>query len=181
MINLLPLKYRKEIIFERRTRDVILTMIALAGVSLFVFINLWLAALYFSVERDFQNGLLSSYGEKAAELSAVENKIIKLNEKISRADDYLRNKARYISLVGKTSSLLPKGVYLTALKAARRGQIVEVYISGRAANDQALFEFKENLSREKTFGKISFPMNAWTKLEDITFNDASFQWDFREK
>jgi len=181
MINLLPAKYKKELAAEKKSKIFLDCIVFIACYLFFVFVSIFLLQCYFSVEYGFQKGILSALGEKAPEVSSAEKKIKGINAKAEKVDYFDKKKISQKELLREIAAVLPNKMYLTELRSIKKDNFLEIKISGYAADDQALFELKENLEKDKSFFDISFPVSSWTQLKDIKVSDITFKRKFEEK
>jgi hypothetical protein len=175
MINLLPLKEKKEF-FSRRKRIAILIFWILV---LFFFISFSLVVFfvkyYLQLEIISQKDLINSSGGESFQgaVQSVSVKIDSINKDLTALDIFYKKNINFYDVVERISSIMPQGVYLSSFNAETEEQadkeILNISISGFAPTREALFEFKNKLEAENEFKNTYFPPANWIKPSDIDF------------
>jgi len=173
MINLLPLKEKKEIQQEETFRLVlilgILFLIFLICFSLILTsINIVLYGeaeaqkiLYEQREKEFET----------PEMQTLQKNLTSFNQTISQLDSFYSNQTNLTESLEKISQTLPSGAYLTNLLiSSKKERGWDCSLIGFSPVRETLLEFKANLEAEESFKEVSFPQVNWVEPKDIDFS-----------
>jgi len=171
MINLLPLKEKKEFLMEGTKRMVIVLWF------LFLFFLVCLALILLSIKIYLQGQIDSNKNYLAntekefleSESEEYRSRITEANSKIEELNSFYEKRVNFSNVLEKVSALLPADIYLTDVSL---GQITEdkerkivVALSGFAPVVDDVVEFENNLKGE--FENVDFPLSNWVKEKDI--------------
>jgi len=173
MINLLPLKEKKELLMERTKRMVIILWF------LFLFFLICLALILLSIkiyvqgQIDSNKTYLANTEKEFLESESEEYRayITEANSKIEELNSFYEKRVNFSSILERISALLPADIYLTdiSLKHIVEGEDkknkIIVALSGFAPLVDDVVEFENNLQEE--FEDVNFPLSNWVKEKDI--------------
>ncbi len=180
MINLLPLKYKEALRREENLRLVFVLEILLAAFLISFALILFAIKIHIAGEVEAQKVFVELKNKEFSGTKPVEEKLNLINKKISGLDSFLQNQFDLTDFLGRTSELLPEGMYLnffsyqkdynspTALKGEK--YIGQINLSGFAPTVEKLLEFKNNLEKQKDFSGVYFPATIWMQSSNIDFN-----------
>lgn len=169
MINLLPPQYKEELKQEENWR-----LVLLLGILILVFlisIILILFAIKFHIggrvesEKTLVN--LEEKYSQTSEIKELRQKIILANQNLSKLNSFYSFQVSPSEILEKVSKTIPSGIYLTAFSWQKNTS--QISLAGFSPERKILFEFKENLEKEKEFTEIYFPPSSWINPVDINF------------
>ncbi len=172
MINLLPKEQKIEISTLRKL--VLLSIWQILAICFFVSLVLIFLLVKVFIESEIKiNELFLNQKEKEVSLNRVlEEKIENFNLSLSQIYSFYQNQIIFSELLNKVFQKIPEGIYLTnfniSLKEKKEKQL-DVTLSGFSPTRELLLSLKDNLEREKDFSNIVFPIETWTKRENIYF------------
>jgi len=175
MINLLPpLEKNKALLKNKRRLIMILWILVLFSIFCFILVLLSIK-FYIQGQVDSQR-IVFDMAEAELEQSgaqSLQKEINSVNLKLEKLDDFYQNKVYITEVLEKISTTLPQGLHLNDLSSSSFDIDEEsgfrVSLSGFASNREVLFDFKENLEKDKSFKEVYFPPINWVKPVDIDF------------
>jgi Tfp pilus assembly protein PilN len=175
MINLLPPLEKKKTLLESKRRLIIILWILLLF-SIFCFILVLLSIKFYIQGQIDSQRIVFSTAEAEFEQSGAQSlhkEINSVNLKLDKLNDFYQNKVYITEILEKISITLPQGLHLNDLSSSAfkiNGEYgFKISLSGFASNREVLFDFKENLEKDKSFKEVYFPPINWVKPDDIDF------------
>lgn len=175
MINLLPPQQKEELKEEESFKLILITGILLSIFLIYFCLILFSIKIYISGEVKSQE-ILFSQREKEVntpQAQTLQKNLIDFNQTLSRLYNFYKNQIIFSNILEKISETLPEGVSLTSISIspapAAGDWRMDCNLTGFSLTREALLLLKENLEKEETFGKISFPPANWAKPADISF------------
>jgi len=177
MINLLPLKEKKELLMENN-----LKVTVILG-SLSILFLVCLSLLFISINIFIEGGIetqkiLFDQREKELEtfkMQALQNDLVSFNKTLVSLKSFYQNEDDFVDILEIISNTIPDGTNLSNLSVSpqSKGDIV-CNLSGSSPDRDLLLKLKENLEKEELFTDVYFPPANWVKPADINFT-ASFK------
>jgi len=173
MINLLPIKEKKEILQEETFR-----LVLILGILFLIFLicfSLILTSIniILSGEAEAQK-ILYEQREKEFEtpqMQALQKNLTSFNQTISQLDSFYQNQTNLTEALEEISQTLPFGAYLTNLLiSSKKERGWDCSLVGFSPAREILLEFKANLEAEKSFKEVSFPPVNWVEPKNIDFS-----------
>jgi len=179
MINLLPLREKKEIEMEENWKIVLILGFSVLVFLFSLFLILFSIKIHISNKTAAQKILLE---QKEAELKTpqmqrLEEKIKQSNLIFAELKSFYQQAPNLTEAIERISKALPQGVNLTNLSLTSQlpeRQELECRLLGFSSSREVLVEFKENLEKDNNFKNVYFPPINWIKPIDIDFT-ATFQ------
>lgn len=175
MINLLP-PLEKDRVLLKNKRRLIMILWILVLFSIFCFISVLLSIKLYIHEQVNSQRIVFNTAETEFEESgaqSLQKEINSVNLKLDKLNNFYQNKVYITEILEKISTTLPKGLHLNDLSSSVFSPNDEfgfrVSISGFASDREVLFDFKENLEKDKSFKEVYFPPINWVKPVDIDF------------
>lgn len=175
MINLLPPEEKRELSAEKKRRIVIILWILVLFFLFSLFLTLLLAKIYLQTQVLSQKSILLGVEKESPqpEIEDFRGRITLINQNLTDLKTFYERKVYFPKVLERISQILPQGIYLTnfsaLLSAAEEKPIVKVSLTGFSPSREILFEFKQNLEREKDFQNVYFPPINWVKPANIDF------------
>lgn len=174
MINLLPPEEKHKILLDNLKRLItIIWVLALFFLLCLVLIFLSLN-IYLKSQAEANKLLLEETQKKIgqSEIKIFQEKIADFNQTISKLNLFYSEKIYFSEVLEKISENLPQKLYLTNSlinRTADKKNEIKISFSGFSPARDGLFEFMNNLKREKKFKDVAFPPANWVKPADIDF------------
>lgn len=173
MINLLPPKEKKELKKEQTWNKVFL---------IFGFLVIFLVVLGFIFS--LLNSTLSLRDNKIEEkledfqLQNFQKTISRTNQELAKINQFWQQQIFVVPLFEKIASLMPPSIYLTKVsfqkedlkKEGKRKVLVKLYLSGWGGRREDIFNFKQNLEKEKDFFDVYFLPTSWIVPVNVDFS-----------
>jgi len=173
MINLLPKEQKLEISILRQF--ILISIWEFLIASFLISLILIFLLVKIPIQEEIKVTQIS-LAEKEKELSLnkeLEKKIENFNLSLSQIYSFYQNQIIFSEVLEKIIQTIPQGIYLTNLNISlseKKGEPLNVSLSGFSPNRDLLLSFKENLEKEVSFSEIFFPIETWTKKENINFS-----------
>lgn len=169
MINLLPKEQKSEISVLRKL--VLISIWEILIICFFVSLILIFLLVKVFIESEIKvNEILAK--EKEKEISsnrALEEKIENFNLSLSQIYSFYQDQTIFSEILDQIFQKIPEGIYLTNLNISLQEKTLDVSLTGFSPSRELLLSFKENLEKDKKFSNIDFPLETWTKRENISF------------
>ena len=181
MINLLPQHIKQELRQEQRFR-LLLTLLFMCMVALVCFalmlgvIKVYVASLLFA-----QESKIAFLQERFSKDNPLLADIQKFNETTGQVSRFIKSRRAVSSVLEAVEEILPAGLYITAFDydppgiQTKKGEEpkeirARVSMAGFAKTREALFLFRESLTKHPLFSDLSFPAANWVLPQDIRFS-----------
>lgn len=177
MINILPLKEKKELLLEKNKKlTIILGIVVLVCLVWFALILL-LLKIYISEEIRQQEIILNDSKKKyeVFNFSSLENIVKKYNADLEKVNNfyseekYFSDAIRVIFAIERPVDLRMENIFLE--RNEKNGRI-NAAISGLSGNRENLLRFKDDLTDNSKIENVYFPPDNWTKEANIDFNST---------
>jgi Tfp pilus assembly protein PilN len=174
MINLLPPKYKEDLLSEETKRLVIilgsLFFISLLSFSLILFsIKIYLTSQV-NAQKEFLD--LQTQKKETPEMGQLENEAKAINKKFSKLDNFYQKQISLSEVMEKINKAIPSGVYLNSF--AYFSADSKINFVGYSPTREALVQFRKNL--EEIFQqKIEVPPANWVKAANVDFTGVNFK------
>ncbi len=170
MLNLLPPQYKKELRQEETRR-----LILILGIVFLLFL-ISLSLILFSIKIYIESRaealrVLTDIEEKKfedSEAQEIYQKILLADENISKMKLFYQDEEKVTIVFEEILKTMPSGLRLDSFSWKK--ETLQMTLSGFSPTWEILFEFKENLEKEKDFIEVYFPPSNWVKATDIDFN-----------
>ena len=170
MINLLPLKEKKELLAKDVERLVtILCLVVLLSLFCLIIILSFLK-IYLLIQVDFQKSNFKLIKERAEtyEVQIIKEKVEDSNQKFARINNFYEQKLNLEKILKKLAQTIPEGIYLTDLSYSKISS--QIILAGFSPSQDLLVQFKKNLEQEKEeFPETYFPVSSWSEFLNIDF------------
>lgn len=169
MLNLLPLKQKKEL-----RLDLLNQVITIFGIAVISAILIW--ALLLLVAQEFLNislekmdsDLLSQQAKKETkEIDDLEGKIKNLNKDLLFLDKIQKEQNRFSLFLENLAKDVPLDIQIKNLSIDKSKQ---VNLRGFALTREALLTFESTLENVSYVSNLDIPLSNFTKAADIDFN-----------
>ena len=170
MINLLPPEDKKELLFKRRLK---LILIFELGFLLFL-ISIILIAFSISIYLGGEiNSEKTNIFEKEqdidlAKIADFQKEIKILNEKTENIGDFYHQQTYLVGVLERISEKLPIGSYLNSLSFSQTSNTLN--LSGFALTRDDLLNFKRSIESDNNFTDVDFPPGNWVLPANIEFS-----------
>ena len=170
MINLLPPKYKVDLLLEETKRLIIilgsLFFISLLSLSLILFsIKIYLTSQV-KAQKEFLD--LQTQKKETPEMGQLENEAKAINKKLSQLDNFYQKQISLSGIMEKINKAIPYNLYLNSLAYSKTDN--KVILAGYSPTREILRQFKENL--KGSFQEVDVPYSNWVKTE---FSGVNFK------
>lgn len=172
MINLLPLKEKKELQKEEQYKISLILAIVFLAFLLFLFLVLSLINIYISTELGLleNNYNLEKKSFEESGTKELEDKLTVANKDFSALKSFYSNQTKLIIILEEINESLPQGFYMKSFFWDKESN--KISITGFAPVRDDLFKLQSSL--ENKFQNIDIPREHWLKApQNIEFS-ASF-------
>jgi hypothetical protein len=175
MINLLPLKEKRELVFVKRNR-----LFIVLGFAFLIFIICFILVLFsikFYILKERVDQKIATdevyLKYKTVDVSALENSLKNYNSSISKLKVFYKDETFVTNALKIISGIqMPKDLYLTDIFLDRKDLQKEVYaeLIGFSGDRESLLVFRDNIEKETRIIDPIFSPESWTNSENIKFN-----------
>ena len=178
MINLLPPEQKKELaVQEKKKITVILGLVILFSIICLIIILASLE-LYLSIQVDSQKSALESIKkqEGKSESQAVQEQVKDSNKKITRINDFYKDRVILVKVFEELIRTIPGGIYLTDLSYSKKSS--QIILAGSSPSLDVFDQFHENLKNKEIFENIDFPLSNLANLANFSGVTITIKNDF---
>lgn len=179
MINLLPEKGKKEIIFERN-RKILLTLIILFLISsVFLFFLLFSFKVYLSSQVKAQEKTIFNKQEEINLSSGFQDfkqTVQEINDELKNIQNFYKKQILIVPILEKISEFVPSSIYFTKFSTnwpdafeEDPNYLIKLSIQGYAKNREDLFLFQKALKQSEYFEEVNVSLQSWLEPEDVNF------------
>jgi len=169
MINLLPYNQKKNLLEQRKVKQVVILGIAvLASLICLILIMLFMKLdLQGSLVLEKQLFNCDKEDCDSEEIELLEQEANYLKEIFSKTITYYQEKEYLIEKIEDFYQAIPENIILTNISFKKNNR--EVSLSGYSPDRDSLIKFKQDLENKDNFEKIYFPSSNWMNSQDINF------------
>ena len=179
MINLLSEKGKKEIIFEKN-RKVILILLTICFISLvFLFLLLFSFKIYFSSQVKAQGKIIFNKQEEinlSSQFQDFKQAIQETNNKLRNIKFFYEQQILIAPILKNVSEFVPSSIYFTKLSTnwldsfeKDPDYLIKLSIQGYAETREDLFLFQKALKESEYFTEVDVSLQSWLKPENVIF------------
>jgi len=171
MINLLPLKEKKEIWLKEKL-NLILNLEILFLIFLFFFgFTLCELRVFFENQVGVFKAILFQEKGISEFIGNLEQKIENFNNLCSKIYNFYTNQKLFYPILKEISDSFTQGITLNSLTATfnKEEKVILISVSGLAQKRENLLALKEKLQKNKNFIEVIFPPENWIKPENVEF------------
>jgi len=177
MINLLPLKEKKNLQEEKRLKFILILGILLLAIFVSFCLILFVIKIIISSQIETQKTILEK-GESEfqnSQLKDLQEIINNSNKALSELNTFYKQQFDFSDILEKISKILPPKTYLTNISFNSQidkdgNRLLACNLSGFSPDRDTLLQFKNNLEKETEFKEVYFPPSNWISPININFS-----------
>jgi len=169
MINLLPPEDKKEILFRRKLKLILIFELGLLLFLISLILIVFSVSIYLGGEIESEKISIAQREQDIdlIKIADFQKEIEALNKKTENIDNFYRQQTYSAEVLEKISGKLPVGSYLNSFSFSKISQTLN--LSGFILTRDDLLNFKRSIDNDNDFTNVNFPPGNWVSPTDIEF------------